>query len=520
MPDRDPADEGLPIGAQRLCQLFQLSSAERSLIELLLAAEQAPTLGEVLRRLDLPEGALAGVLTPEAPLRAHALVEVEDEAALGLLRRTDRLHPARGLHQLWHGHLEDDATWLEQLPGLEYLPAPAAETGWAEEFMGPRPPPAIADLVRDHLVGIPPRLLWLSGCGPHERQHLARAARMRLARPVLTLDCTALVGWAPPVLWAALRRLRRDTDVRGAVLVAAEVQVLGGAWRALCAPRPVGHSAPVVLLASGALRALGPPPRGHRGEPALVPQEAALPAAETPGAAPAPPEELASPSKEEARRQAAIDAARAMGKPIPIELRAPRSAHGPASVSSPPPGAPAPPRTVPAAQAPPPPSPPAVFVPAAQAPPPPSPPAASVAPPAAPPRVEEPPPVEEPPAVPSPAPAAPEPVAATPPPEAPELPPIPLAPDAPLQELVRVARTTPNVTQCIELLRSLSGIRHSAVISAFRQHLSSPHPAVRQAAEEGMVSLFGENWSRPRDIPPPVQPPRSDDGGRGPHGAF
>ena len=99
-------------------------------------------------------------------------------------------------------------------------------------------------------------------------------------------------------------------------------------------------------------------------------------------------------------------------------------------------------------------------------------------------------------------------------------PPLPLADDANLDELIRVTRTTPNQLQRAELLRKLSGKKDPRVIQLFRANAQSPHPAVRAAAEEGMASLFGATWNRTRAIPPPVQPPRSDDGSRGPGGAF
>lgn len=107
-----------------------------------------------------------------------------------------------------------------------------------------------------------------------------------------------------------------------------------------------------------------------------------------------------------------------------------------------------------------------------------------------------------------------------PPPPEEEPPPIPLEAGAPLAEIVRVCRVTPNAQQRIEILRALAGQRHSLVIQAFRMNLDSPHPGVRQAAEEGMASLFGPSWKRPQAIAPPVQPPRGEDNGRGPHGAF
>jgi curved DNA-binding protein CbpA len=130
-------------------------------------------------------------------------------------------------------------------------------------------------------------------------------------------------------------------------------------------------------------------------------------------------------------------------------------------------------------------------------------------------------------ATPTPPPAAATPAAATEVPtevpaelQADDQPPLPLADDAGLDELIRVARTTPNQAQRAELLRKLAGKKVPQVIQLFRANAQSPHPAVRAAAEDGMASLFGSTWNRTRAIPPPVQPPRSDDGNRGPGGAF
>jgi hypothetical protein len=101
-----------------------------------------------------------------------------------------------------------------------------------------------------------------------------------------------------------------------------------------------------------------------------------------------------------------------------------------------------------------------------------------------------------------------------------EQPALPLDAAAPLDELIRVARMTPNNAQRSELLRKLAGARAPAVIQLFRSNLGSTHAGVRSAAEAGMESVFGSNWNRSRPIPPPTQPPRSDDNGRGPGGAF
>ena len=83
-----------------------------------------------------------------------------------------------------------------------------------------------------------------------------------------------------------------------------------------------------------------------------------------------------------------------------------------------------------------------------------------------------------------------------------------------------MVRTTPNNAQRAQLLKGLTSTKSPAVIQIFRMNLSSPHAGVRTAAEAGMASLFGANWNRARSIAPPVQPPRSDDGNRGPGGAF
>lgn len=499
----------LPAGARHLCQLYQLGAAEQRLLEFLLGAGAAlaPTLGEARAALSLADGELLEVLLPGGVLRAHALVETDEDAALGLLREGDRLYPARGLRQAWYGSpgdANDIAVMEGQAPGCEYLPAPAPETAWAQELLAERPPGAIAELVREHLLH-PPRapLLWLGGCTLETARGLSRALCVRLARPVLLLDGAALAGWPFQRRFVALQRLRRDADLRGAAVVAHEVHG-DGAWRSLCAARPRSQTAPVLLCQGGAARALGAPPRCHRTGASLAPRAVDLgppPAVAAGVAAPpaAPPDELASASREEARRKAALDAARAMGRPLPPEFLQPPA---PAEAPPRPDPAPAPARQYPPAVA--------------------RPPAPAVAPePAAPSAPEAPPPGESA-AAPDPAAAA-EPATAAPevPPaaEGPEPDPLPLADEAPVDEVARVARSSPNAQQRIALLRRLAGVKHPGVILSFRHNVGSPHAGVRAAAEAGMVSLFGPEWNRSRSIAPPVQPPRSDDGGRGPGGA-
>ncbi|MFO0574204.1 MAG: hypothetical protein U1A78_09410 [Polyangia bacterium] len=506
-------------------------------------------------------------LAPEGPLRRHALVEVDAEAELGFLRPSDALQAARGLALWCRGALDEAGLLAAQLPGLGLLPTPPPETAWAAELRAEKPPAALLELVRERLVAPHPVLLALSGCSPEAALALAQAARLRLQRPVLVLDGAALQGWPLPQLVPALRRLRRDADLRGAALVISEAPLLGAAVRALCAPRSVGQTAPVVLCGSGSVALPAVPALVTAGEVALVPTTAALrapaPASPAPtgaaagtatGAAAAEPEDPAVlASREEARRRAALDAARAMGRPIPADLLGAVSAPAVPAAAAPVRPAPSPtpsPTPPPAAAAPAEPSRPAPAAAPVSSEAPAGRPrnprlAAALAKAGLPPvgsaahaslRAGDEPPDEPPPprAAPPPAPEPVRPVSAAAPaapsaaPEAApavdesadEQPPIPLEDDAPFDEVLRVARTTPNPTQRIALLRRLEGAKSPAVIQLFRQFITNAHPGVRAAAEAGMSSLFGPNWNRARAIAPPVQPPRSDDGGRGPGGAF
>lgn len=558
-----PDGAGLSPAITRLAEHFQLSQDERRVLALLLSTTEPQPVAQVATALGIALAPLLAMLAGDSPLRAHALVEVDAAAELGFLRPGDLLHPGRGLHLV--GHAVDDALRAGQAPGVTYLAAPPPGTEWAKDIVQDRSTnlsgqvPQATELVRERLISPHPVLLWLSQCLPETILPLSHAARLRLQRPILIIDGAALGGWPTPQLFAALRRLRRDADLRGAVVVVSETQLLGGAWAALTAPRPPGQTAPVVLCSSAALPMPAWPQASGRGGAELVPQAATLrpvaaPTAATPGGAAADPgaEDPATlASREEARRRAAMDAARAMGKPIPPELMA-AAAASPAPVAPPPrPPAPAAP-TAPAASPPrPPAAAPAAPTPPAAAParptnprlaaalakaglPPagsantaaapaasvsaaaPAAPAVSAAPAAPQPSAEPPPAAPDTPSAAAPADAAPE----SPEPAAEDPPPLPLADDAALDELLRVCRTTPNQLQRAEILRKLSGKKSPHVIQMFRANVQSVHPAVRAAAEEGMASLFGANWNRTRAIAPPVQPPRSDDGGRGPGGAF
>jgi hypothetical protein len=542
----------LPSLPTRLIELFHLGEAEQRLLRVLLADGSAGlTLHKLAgaARVEVPR--LLADLLPEGTLRRHALVEVDADAELGCLRPADLVRPARGL-ELWCSASSplpaEPALIASQLPGLLLLQPPPPETAWAEELRTEKPPPQLMELARERLVAPHPVLLGLSGTSPEAALQLAQAARLRLQRPVLFLDGTALFGWPLAQLTAALRRVRRDADLRGAAIVVSEAGQLGSSVRALCGPRPAGQTAPVVLCGAGTVALPGALPPASRAEAALVPTVASLrPAAPAPGAAASSaagaetedPAVLA--SRDEARRRAALDAARAMGKPIPADLIA--AASPPTPVAS----------TVvaaarPAAAAP---------APAPKPAPPPPPPSTEPAPePVGRPRnprlaaalakaglppigaaghaaVRESAPEAEPASRPAPAPeaalapeAAPTPAAA---PATSELasellpddqPPLPLDDDASLDDLLRTARNTPNHAQRRSVLQRLAGMKAPAVIQIFRQFTTSPHPGVRAAAEAGMASVFGPNWNRTRAIAPPVQPPRSDDSGRGPGGAF
>lgn len=592
-------DQGLVPG--RLVDLYKLSEAEARLLSALLAAKTTTSVAELAQELSLPLGSVLSLLGPEGLLRGCALVELPDVAELGWAVPQDGLRAGRGLHLLC-GSLGQPAAASDELmplsatlPGLAVLSAPAPGSAWVQELLpnatGERPNPAIADLVREQLVATQPVLLCLGGGSAEQLSTLAQQARLRLQRPVVTLDATALAGWPLPLLVPALRRLRRDSDVRGTVLLVREASALGAAGlRSLLRPRPPGQTAPLILCSDGAPLNVGTLPPPLRGEPAWTVVSLALRGA-SPTAPPASPpasissggktadapEESEDPavsaSRQEARRQAAIDAARAMGRPVPKELMTP-----PAATPAPGGGA----ATTPGAAGPRP----AVSTPSSGAPP--GKVAATPAAPAPAPAAAAPPPAERPPtsdagprrtpnprlaaalaaaglpppgsekyrsgehpgrrsdapaeaAAPSPAPAAapPTPPAAVPavatpatasdvaPPDPPASPaegedaaPLPLEAEAPLEEQLRVVRSTPNQAQRAEILRRLTGARHSAVIQLFRSFVSSPHPAVREAAEGGMSAIFGPSWNRSRQIAPPTQPPRSDDGGRGPGGAF
>lgn len=543
----------------RLVELFRLSRLEQRAVYQLFVSDAPMSVATLADRLELELVATIALLAPEGTLRGRALVEAEARAGLGFLAPCDLVTVGRGLH-LWCGEsdkppVDDALLFASHAPGVTYFAAPLPGTSWAQDLIGDKRPPAVAEVVRDHLGAGHAVALWLSSASQNDLMPLVQALRARLARPVVLIESAQVAGWPQPELCAALRRLRRDADLRGAAVVVSDVKQLGGAYRALCQPRPVGQTAPVILCGSDDKPPVGKLPQGASFDTPLAPALASLTrVAPSPAATTAIDDTTEDPallaSREEARRRAAYDAARAMGRPLPPELSEPAKAAATTTVSA----TAAVARPVPASPIYKPP-PPASYTP----PPPPEeePPPAAAARPVNPrlaaalakaglppagsasyhseqftPRPTPPAPVAPPPepaaaAPPASAPAVAPAAEAAPAPEAPaepmpedDQPPLPVEENASLDEILRIIRTTPNNAQRVQMLRELAGKRAPTVIQLFRSFITSSHPGVRAAAEAGMASIFGASWNRTRAIAAPIQPPRSDDGGRGPGGAF
>lgn len=535
--------------------LFKPSDLEQQVIRHLFASNGAVSVLQLASQLGLPLGQLGSILAPQGLLRGAALVEVESSAELGHPHPEERVVLGRGLLV---AQLDREALPI-YLPGLSVLSTPEPDASWAADFVADRPAQFILDLVKERLVSTRPLLLLLSGCSGETTSVLAQAVRLRLSRPVFYLDGAALAGWPQPDLVSALRRLRRDTDLRGAALVVQDVEQLGGAWRALTHPKPSSQTSPVILCSSGTLAQLRHFAVATYGNPLQLMAHSLRLASTHPATSTSPATTVESDppdvdrSREEARRQAAVDAARAMGKPIPKELQSVEPASSmvkttaaaaatsvpavaqtkPAPASVPPHVETAPRTETPTAQASPRPVNPRLAAALAKAGLPPAgsglargergttepaPLASSSAPPATAltPTVEANPQPSPMPAVVSDA----TPTATPPGEELADGPPLPLSDDAKLDELIAVAKNTTSNNQRSQILRRLAGTKSPLVIQLFRMFTNHPHAGVRSAAEAGMESIFGSHWNRARTIAPPIQPPRSDDSGRGPGGAF
>lgn len=567
----------------RMIDLFRLLPVEQRLVRWLETHPGPTEVGQVASELGVETSELCALLSPAGVLRGRALVEVSGEADLAFPAPQDTLQLARGL--LLPATWGDAASSLPiALPGLWYLAAPAPGTSWAHELVGEKSPAAIGDLVKDHFVAQVPILGFVGQVKAEQDVGLAQALRSRLQRPVAVLDASALQGVSVTQLWRALRALRRDCDVRGCILLVMDAQKLGGSWRAVAHPRAPGQTAPILLTSPDALPTLGRPAeiwpactpfaivQSVLRNPAapLLPSAAATTASGQAGLAASAVEDedgTTVAKRDEARRQAAIDAARAMGRPIPRELTdGARATPAASPVTT---GSQAPvamqasagsPSQAAAARPAAPPSVPAVAPAGASAGPRAVNPrlaaalAAAGLPPPGSTRYQEPghvppansavaaPPAPAQAAAPAQAPAQATPTgtdgamaASTAPTvaaqsEAPAVagaedfsedpPALPLEAEAPLEEVIKVARTTSNRTQRIELMKRLFGAKHPGVIHLFRSNLATPSALVNAVAADGMSSVFGPSWNRTRGIAPPLQPPRTDDGGRGPGGAF
>lgn len=544
-----------------LAQRFRLTNPERTALLLALAVEESPVVGRAARALTGARGLTAelleervgpGLLAADGRLRAHALLWVDCLPA-GLPGAHDGVRLAPGVRQHLAGAPPDPA-------GL----------GLGLEAQGPLDrgpvPEALGSLVRDEFLGDAARWVAISGLGGEEVLRVAAACARRIGRPALMVDGELVARLAAAEAFVLLSAARREADLADTLLVVRAAAALGGLLRALSAP---ATSAVRVLLADPGRVPEVRTPTGFAGRRVTllpsVPSGAAAGGGEVgPPAGPAPVPTVTE-AIQAARQQAALDAARAMGRPIePVGAAttpAIRSGLGPAGDAGSSEGqrpvaiTPAAakdrsPMTAAAAAAP------AAAVPTgagaapsagvadlaatsfkdltpeqrlqraasyvgtgvpagrreqARRPAPPPPPAVPAAAPALPSE-----------APPSPAVAAPAeaveaatageapgstPAAAAPPPY------LPLGDDSPLSEVLRVLRETPSPLQRAAILRQLAdaGVRDVGFVAQVRAHLKSEHPAVLGAAEYAMVRIFGPTWNRARAIPRPVQPARPDD---------
>jgi hypothetical protein len=472
---------------------FGLDGVERRILELayaiersIVAADAARAKGgltvERLRALFGDE--VDAALSPKRALRRHALVAV---GAGGMPAATDLVRLAPGLAARLDGAAEPDGLWLGC---SRLLPGGRGDV-----------PSRIAALFGE-LGGAPATLLTLDGCPRREAHELALGLARHLARGVLVVDGELLADAPDPALLLACAR--READCEGDVLVVCEAAALGERWRALLAPA-TGDATALVILAD-AERTRDPVAASPFTVRRLSLHARPAPAAATTAPSSSEPriDEKAAPvddGLDHIRKQAIRDAERALGI-----FRAP----------PPPPRAPVtpiPPRLEPQTQAQAP-AQPAESAPAAPPPPSPTQPAKKRSAKGAQFFGGE---TIEPPRPPAPAPPPPPPTTG---PIAGDGPPLPIATDATVDELARVAMTSPSAAQRIDLINQLRTLKSPAVVAMLRANAASAHPGVRAAAEAAMAMLFGPNWNATRAIAKPVQPAPGDDKDRGPPGGW
>lgn len=497
----------------KLLDRFALDPIERQLVELCWAIEGSLEVGRQARSLSGQHGLslqlARTILGPEtdrrlcadARLRLHGILAV-DALPAGFVGATSCICLSFGISQRL---MEEPFSAGDLALGVETL---------KDEGESLKLPEALALLVRDDLLDAKSRWVAIGQAQEGDAELIARALAKRTKRGVILGDGEILGRLPPGELWQLLAAVRREADLTDSPLIINGAPALGGLWKAIGCSPPAKRQlpTPVVLLSLS-------PAAAHAGRPAagFAPREINFVAAqapkpkadaeESPAANPAPSAAPADDGFEEIRRQAALDAARAMGRSLDISRLTPPAVtsitraqaapevatktESPAKPS--PPSAPAkdepPPsrstgeRKAEAGAAVPPAQAPASMVEAQQS--------ASLAP--------------------AQAPAQPDP--------AESLPFVPVPEDAPIKDLMRFAAQAQNPLQRAELLRRMVSERPKdpQVAAILRSHIKSENPTVRQAAEDGMVVLFGPNWARTKSIPKPVQPPRSDDD-RGPPG--
>ena len=543
---------------QLLVKRFALSGDERRVIDLALAVESSLVVARLARSLSGGRGlsveivreALAidaeKLLHADSPLRAHGLITV-DALPGGPASAQAELRLGLGLGRRLSGRpLTPDELGV----GIEWV-SPSVEKPWLAK--------ELEQLVRDELVDVTARWVAIGGSHPSDAQALAGAVSKRLKRSIILLDGPAVGSLDLAARFTLLAALRREADLRDAPIIVDGGAGLGAGWRALGVRPAPDRSlpAPIVILDLGRPLQGRPHPGFSIREVTFAPPAEAAAAA---AAATTTPTETGKPPEDDGfdsiRRQAAFDAARAMGKPIevpratlPAKAVVPRAladklardgevvarGDGQAAVES---ASSTPAAVEPVAIVAPPPEPKPVPVepkPAEARPPLPvaaapavveARPASAEAPSVAPVVTPAPPAPSEATVMPLVAAAAdasatPAPPAAAEPDPSEKLPFVPLPTDGAIKDVLAILPTVGNPLQRAEILRELAKVKgHPQIAALMRAHATSTHPAVRAAAEEGMANFFGPNWNRTKAIPKPVQPPRSDDGGRGPGGAF
>ncbi len=508
-------------GTRALAARFGLDATEAALLALVAAGPVTVAAA----REQLGDGAYAA-LARDGRLRRHALVDADGE---GWPDAAAPLRLGAGVAARLAGAARAEAL----APGVRLVGPVVDGTAWVQEL----PPSArAAELVKEEIAGAPAELFTVDGCARREALGLAVGLARRMKRGVLAVDAAAL---REP--WRTLAAARREADLEGWVLLVYEARAAGEAWRAAAGGAAAGAAAPtVVLLCDGGRAPEVVVGEGLRARALVLYAPAAASAAATAAAAATGEKDDA---YEQIRQLAARDADRALGISRPVSApkpAPPAPAPAPAAVVAAQPAAAvataavqapavaethtaaatatvAATSTAAAAETA------KVAAPAVEAVPAADPPKRKrsrkaiehFGDPDAPKEAKAEPPKAEPPKVEAPAAAA-EAAAAG----GGDAPPLEIPEAATPDQLARIASTSPNAAQRIELMNQLAGHKSAAVVASLRANAQSANPTVRAAAETVMQAMFGANWNKFRPVPKPVQPPRTDDKDRGPPGGW